>query len=84
VSVPSIKRREMPKFTTRIEIRNEAIRVRNEIMQLFNDQDYWNEFVRKPDEKEINCDPDGVLDKLAESMAKIITQTDNRDGGRDG
>ena len=69
---PQLKGEKMPKFNTRLEIRNEAIRVRNEIMQLLNDQDHWNELVRKPDERKINCDPDGVLDKLAESMGKII------------
>lgn len=63
---------------TRKQIFAEMTRIRDEIQQIFNDADHWNNSVRKPDEAIINPDPDGFLRKNLDSMTAAIIK-ENRE-----
>jgi hypothetical protein len=52
----------------RHEIINEALRIRAEITQIFNDCEHWNNGVRKPSVVPINADPDGQMERYRNSI----------------
>jgi hypothetical protein len=49
-----------------------AKRTRMEIQQIFTDVEHWNDSVRKPDEAEIDPDPDGQLAKALKSIDAML------------
>lgn len=64
---------EMTPMKTRHEIINDAIKFRENILQIDRDEAYWNEHVRKPDEALINSDPDGQQKRWVKSIEKMLS-----------
>lgn len=52
----------------RHEIINEALRIRAEITQIFNDCEHWNNAVRKPSVVPIDADPNGQMERYRTSI----------------
>ncbi len=52
----------------RHEIINEALRIRAEMQQIFNDCEHWNAHVRQPSVVPINPDPDGQMGRFIRSI----------------
>jgi hypothetical protein len=60
------------------QIIDEMWRVHHEITMYFNDIAHWNSCVRKPDEEEIEADPDGTMEKMRQSLDIALSQLDDR------
>ena len=56
----------------KLEIIQKAIRIREEIEQIFTDTISWNNNARKEGEPPIDPDPDGKLAKMASALDKFI------------
>lgn len=56
----------------RHEIINEALRIRTEITQIFNDCEHWNTAVRKPSVVPINADPNGQMERYRSSIEAML------------
>lgn len=57
---------------TRLEIVNEAKRIRSECLDIINTAEHWNGSVRKPHEKAINPDPDGFLRRTITNIDAML------------
>lgn len=57
---------------TRLQIVNEAKRIRAECLQIFTDAEHWNTSVRKHHEKIIDPDPDGFLKRTIERIDSML------------
>lgn len=57
---------------TRLQIVNEAKRIRAECVQIFNDAEYWNNTVRKPGMAPIDPDPDGQLARTIRGIDAML------------
>jgi len=57
---------------TRNAIISEARRIRAEIEQIFTDCAHWNDSVRKPEEPEIDTDPDGTMMRVGLSIDSML------------
>lgn len=57
---------------TRLQIINEAKRIRAEYQQIICDTEYWNTQVRKEHEPPIDPDPDGELKRTIERIDLML------------
>lgn len=63
---------------SRFETVAEAKRLHDEIIQIFFDQQYWNQNVRKPDEEPINVDADGKLAGMLKALEHFLRKEENK------
>lgn len=61
------------KTKTRHEIIDDAIKLRENILQIERDEAHWNDNVRKPDEAPINSDPAGEQKGWVKSIEKMLS-----------
>jgi len=59
---------------TRTQIIRESKRIYEEIIQIFNDAEYWNNNVRKPDEQMIDPDPGRTLIKMKKGLREFLVK----------
>ena len=57
---------------TRAEIINDALRTRSEIILDRNTVDHWNAHVRKPDERKVEFDADGMMQRIQDNIETMI------------
>lgn len=53
--------------------------IRAEIIQLFLDADHWNRSVRKPNEAEIDPDPNGEPKAILKELNKMLDEHNRAD-----
>ncbi len=59
---------------TRLEIINEAKRIRQECLQIIWDAEHWNTSVRKAHEEPIDPDPDGQLRRTIDGIDAMLAK----------
>ena len=61
-----------------LEIRQRAVKIHEEGLQILADAMHWNECVRKEDEEPINPDPDGSIERTISHTGDLILQIDEK------